>query len=419
MMTQAYYTGISGLQTTSAGINIVSDNLANANTVGFVGSDYEFSSLFESAIDDASNIVTSDSIGLGSTLQATPMIESSGSIMSTQNSTDLAIMGEGWFGVQNSNNTIAYTRNGAFTFDVNNDLVTMDGEYVLGTKANNISKEDTLTSVVDSVALGDTGAQETLRFPKNLTYPPEPTSTVTLSGNIGTEDEVRSMGASLIDSNGVANDLRVIYTQAETQPTVGTVWNVTSTVTSPDGELLDTQNGTLTFNESGALVNSTLTSVNNNGTSVALDFGKDYSGVVGIANTDITASTSSDGTIGGDLVGYDVNQNGEVIATFTNGKQSSVGKIALYHFQNDQGLERLSGTQFTASSNSGDAFLYKDAEGNNINGSQIMNYSLENSNIDMTDSLTELIVLQRSYDSSSKVITTADEMIQKALDMDA
>jgi flagellar hook protein FlgE len=416
MMTQAYYTGISGLQTTSAGIDIISDNLANASTVGFVGSDYEFSSLFEDALSDASNVISTDSIGLGSRLQATPMIESSGSIMTTQNSTDLAIVGDGWFGVQNANNSISYTRNGAFTFDVNNDLVTMDGEYVLGTKANNIT-DDTLTSVVDSVALGDT--QETLRFPKNLTYPPEPTTNVALYGNIGTDNEVRSMGASLIDSNGDKNELRVEYREAPTQPTTGALWNVTTTVTSPDGQILDTQEGTITFNDSGALVGSTITSVNNNGTEVALDFGTDYSGVVGIANSDITGSTISDGTIGGDLVGYEVNQDGEVVATFTNGKQSSVGKIALYHFQNDQGLERLSGTQFAASSNSGEAFLYQDAEGNNINGSGLMNYSLESSNIDMTDSLTELIVLQRSYDSSSKVVTTADEMIQKALDMDA
>jgi flagellar hook protein FlgE len=347
------------------------------------------------------------------------MIQSSGSIMSTQSSSDLAIMGEGWFGVQSNNNTIAYTRNGAFTFDVNNDLVTMDGEYVLGTKANNISDDDVLTSVVDSVALGDAGAQETLRFPQDLTYPYEPTKSVKLSGNIGTENEIRSMGSELIDSNGETNELRVEYRQAEQQPATGALWDVVSTITSSDGTILDTQNGTLTFDESGALVNSTLTSVNNNGTEVALDFGNNYSGVVGIANTAITASTSSDGTVRGDLLGYDVNQNGEVIATFTNGRQSSVGKIALYHFQNDQGLERLSGTQFAASSNSGDAFLYQDSEGNNINGSDLMNYSLESSNIDMTDSLTELIVLQRSYDSNSKVVTTADEMIQKALDMDA
>jgi flagellar hook protein FlgE len=419
MMTQAYYTGISGLRTTSAGIDIVSDNLANANTVGFVGSNYEFSSLFENSLDDASNVVTSDSIGLGSTLQATPMIQSSGSIMNTQNSTDLAIVGDGWFGVQNVNNTISYTRDGAFTFDVNNDLVTMDGEYVLGTKANNISSNDTLTSVVSTVVLGDSNAQETLRFPKNLTYPAKPTTNVDLAGNIGTDNELRTMGAKLIDSNGDQNQLKVEYAQSEKQPETGIVWDVVSTVTSPDGTILDTQKGTLTFNESGALVNSTLTSVNNNGTQVALNFGKDYSGVVGIANSEITASTISDGKVSGELAGYAVDQNGEVIATFTNGEQSSVGKIALYHFQNDQGLERLSGTQFAASANSGKAFLYKDANGNNINGSELMNYSLENSNIDMTDSLTELIVLQRSYDSSSKVITTADEMIQKALDMDA
>jgi flagellar hook protein FlgE len=228
------------------------------------------------------------------------------------------------------------------------------------------------------------------------------------------------MGANLIDSEGVKNELRVQYTQAPKQDTTnGIVWDVETTVTSPDGELLDSQTGTISFDDSGALIESSITSVNNNGTEVTLDFGNKYSGVVSIANSEITASTISNGIIGGDLVGYEIDRNGEVVATFTNGKQSSVGKIALYHFQNDQGLDRLSGTEFAASSNSGEAFLYQNADGDNINGSEIMNFSLESSNIDMTTSLTELIVLQRSYDSSSKVITTADEMIQKALDMDA
>jgi len=419
MMTQAYYTGISGLKTSSAGIDVISNNLANVNTVGFVASDYEFASLFEEALNDASSVITTDSVGLGTRLQSTPMVEQSGSYMSSDNSTSLAVMGDGWFAVQGAaSNTPVYTRSGDFTFDVNNDLVTMDGEYVLGTKANNISGE-TLTGVVESVPLGDITTQEPLRFPKNLTYPAEPTTNVELLGNLGTDNETRTMGAELIDSEGVRNTLKIEFTQAEEQNDTGIVWNTVATVTAPDGTVLDTQSGTISFDERGALVESTLTSVNNNGTQVALDFGTEFNGVVAIANSDITASTISDGTPSGDLVGYDINQNGEVVATFTNGKQSSVGKVALYHFQNDQGLERISGTKFAASANSGDAFFYTDANGNNINGSQIMNYSLEGSNVDMTVSLTELIILQRSYDSNSQVITTADEMVQKALNMDA
>ena len=80
---------------------------------------------------------------------------------------------------------------------------------------------------------------------------------------------------------------------------------------------------------------------------------------------------------------------------------------------------RLNGSKFQKSENSGEAFFYKDANGQNIIGADITNFKLEGSNIDLTYGLTELIILQRSYDANAKSITTADQMMQKALDMDA
>jgi flagellar hook protein FlgE len=131
----------------------------------------------------------------------------------------------------------------------------------------------------------------------------------------------------------------------------------------------------------------------------------------------VSSSSSANGTLAGDLVGYTINQNAEVIATFTNGEQSSIGKVAVFHFQNDQGLERLSGTRFAESSNSGRPIFYTDVNGENYNGSVVMNSKLETSNYEMATGLTQLIIMQRAFDASSKCITTADQMIQKALTM--
>jgi len=129
--------------------------------------------------------------------------------------------------------------------------------------------------------------------------------------------------------------------------------------------------------------------------------------------------SNSDGIRAGNLVGYDINSDAEVIATFSNGEQSSVGKIALFHFQNNQGLTQVSSTSYSSSSNSGEALFFKDEKGNSIYGTDVLNYTLEDSNVALSQSLTELIVFQRSFDSNSKVLSTADEMMQKALDMDA
>ena len=417
MMTQAFYTGLSGLKTSSSGIDIVSDNLANINTVGFRGNNYEFSSLFEQSLTTTGNAL-SDTVGVGTRLQAAPMMQSSGSYQLTSRSTDLAILGDGWFGVQGDGDPL-YTRDGAFTFDSNDDLVTVDGFHVLGTMGGNIDGT-VLRQQLAEVPLSDVTTQEKLRFPKSLTYPAEPTTQAQFLGNLGTTPEVRTMSASVVDPQGVKNELRLEFSLIDPQTPPGTQWGVTATTQSLDDSIIySTETGVVEFDESGALVSNTLTSIDNNGARVAIDLGEGFNGVVAITNVDITASSLANGTIGGELRGYDINKNGEVIAAFTNGMQSSVGRIAVYHFQNDQGLERVSGSKFTASVNSGKPLFFQDENGQNIIGSDITNFKLEGSNVEMTYGLTELIILQRSYDANSKSITTADEMLKKALDMDA
>lgn len=416
MMTQAFYTGLSGLKRSSSGIDIISDNLANINTVGYRGNSYEFSSLFEESLVTTST--TSDTIGVGTRLQAAPMMQSSGSYQLTDRSTDLAILGDGWFCVQGDGDPL-YTRDGAFTFDSNDDLVTVDGFHVLGTMGGNIDGT-VLREQLAEVPLSDVGTQEKLRFPKSLTYPAEPTTQAQFLGNLGTTAEVRTMSASVVDPQGVKNELRLEFSLLDPQTPPGTQWSVKATTQSLDDSIIySTETGVVEFDESGALLSSTLTSIDNNGARVAIDLSEGFDGVVSISNVDITASSLSNGTIGGELRGYDINKNGEVIAAFTNGMQSSVGRIAVYHFQNDQGLERISGSKFAASVNSGKPLFFQDENGENIIGSDITNFKLEGSNVEMTYGLTELIILQRSYDANSKSITTADEMLKTALDMDA
>lgn len=418
---QAYYTGINGMQTSSYGIDVVSDNIANVNTTGFRGSNYEFSSLFESALATTDGTATTDSIGMGSRLQATPMMESSGSYSATDRNTDLAIMGDGWFGVK-GNGAISYTRDGAFGFDSDSYLVSNEGEYVLGTIGSNISTDNVLTKQLDNVALGNVDQQDKLHFPNTLYYPSDPTTKAEFSGNLGSikDGEIRSMSAGVIDANGETNQLKLEFQAADPQPALGSKWSVTATTKSPDGEnVYATQTGIVSFDERGALTSNTLTSIDNNGSTVSIDLGTNFDGVVSLDNSEITSSSTADGFTDGDLIGYDIDRNGEVIASFTNGQQSAVGQIAVYHFQNDQGLNRLSGTQFSESSNSGKAMFYQDKNNNNTIGTTLSTNQLEGSNVDMTYGLTDLIILQRSYDANSKSITTADEMLQKALDMDA
>ena len=418
MMTQAFYSGISGIKTHSLGIDAVSDNLANINTVGYRGYDVEFKSLFENMQNTTADSSVNSSVGVGSQLQTTTMMQSNGSLQLTDRSTDLAIDGDGWFGVQRDGKPV-YTRDGAFTFDANDDLVTVDGFHVLGTMGGNISGE-TLTAVIDEIPLGNITTQEKLRFPKSLTYPAEPTSRASFFANLGIDPELRTIGAAVVDPQGVKNHLRLAFEKDPVQIPPGSQWNVTATTQTLDGTTVyDTKTGRVEFDSAGGLISSTLSTIDNNGATVAMDLGSGFSGIVAINIPVVSGSSLADGTIGGDLMGYEISKNAEVIATFTNGMQSSVGKIAIYHFQNNQGLERLSGTRFQESSNSGKAVFFKDAKGQNIIGANVSNFQLENSNYKIEVGLTELIILQRAFDANSKSITTADEMMQKALNMDA
>ena len=332
MMTQAFYTGISGIKSNQGGIDIVADNLANISTVGFRGYNTEFASMFENSLNTtASNSSTASSIGAGVQLQAATMNKDQGVIQLSDQSTDLAIVGNGWFGIQGSADVDnMYTRAGNFTFDVDNDLVTPDGYYVLGTMGGNISDSNVLTGIMAEVKLGEVGSQEKLRFPKSLTYPPVASTTAKFIGNIGSDDEVRTIGAGVVDGFNNKNHLRLSFTRSVPQVLPGSQWEVTATTQTLDGNTIyDTQTGVANFDAKGGLISTTLTSIDNNGSPVAIDLGSGFDGVVSISNIPISASSLSDGTIGGDLAGYSVNKNAEVIATFTNGLQSSVGKIAV------------------------------------------------------------------------------------------
>ena len=194
-MTQAFYTGINGIKAHQEAINVITDNLANTSTVGFRGYSTEFSSMFEQMLNttSASSSVNS-SIGVGSTLNTVVMDEHKGVFQLSDLSTDLALLGDGWFGIQGEEEPL-YTRDGSFTFDADRALVTQDGYYVLGTMGPNINN-GILTEQLANVDLGEVDTQEKLIFPKDLIVAVQPTTTAAFSGNLGSEDVTRVISRS-------------------------------------------------------------------------------------------------------------------------------------------------------------------------------------------------------------------------------
>jgi flagellar hook protein FlgE len=246
----------------------------------------------------------------------------------------------------------------------------------------------------------------------------QPTTQVDFFGNLGIDDELRVISSNAISASDERNNIRLSFTKSAVQPAIGITWDVVATVSSNDGSIVyDNQTGQAVFGPSGRLESFNIPTVNNDGTTVALNLGNRLGGVISTDDVGLSSSSTSNGVSGGTLTKYGINSNGIITADFSNGRQSAIGRVAVYHFQNDQGLTREGGTYYQQSSNSGDPLFFTDASGNITTGAIIRNNSLEASNVRLDVGLTEMIVMQRAYQANAKTITTVDEMIQKALQM--
>jgi flagellar hook protein FlgE len=458
-MNQAYYSGISGVITHQYGLDVVADNLANVNTVGYKGSTAEFADLFTNVLVSAgAKTPTTNDIGVGARLQATTTQMMNGTMLPSERFNDLAIGGNGWFGVVSGSQQY-YTRAGNFVFDeyqknpgdVNSSvarLTTTDGKYVTGTMLTNYSYNNAFdygdsalngvqgAFVIDeptnNVDLGSVASQGMLEFPTRLAYPVEPTTKAQFFGNIGRDLATRTISADVVSGNNEINRLKLTFDQHieyETQtiggidtqvplPWDGNTWDVVATVTSNDGKIVyDAKTGQAVFGGDGGLSTFSIPAMNNDGSTVAIDLGSGFDGVVSIDGHAIFASSRSDGVSGGTLTKYGINPNGVIVADFSNGRQSAIGRVAVYHFQNDQGLNRTGDTMFQESTDSGEPIFWTNQNGQAVTGSLVYSGRLENSNVRLDVGLTDMIIMQRAYQANAKSITTADELIQKALQM--
>lgn len=443
-MNQAYYSGISGVITHQYGLDVVADNVANVNTIGYKGSTAEFTDLFTNLLVSARSTPTTNDIGMGSRLQSTTTQMQNGTLLASDRFNDLAIGGNGWFGVVSGTDKY-YTRAGNFVFDeyqkVAGDpnssvarLTTADGKYVSGTMLSNFAYNGSfdygdyelngvtgayvINDPTDEVSLGTVGSQGILEFPTRIAYPVEPTTKAQFFGNLGTDNEKRTISADVVSANNERNRLSLSFTLSAVQPSGSVAWDVVATVTSNDGSILyDTKSGQAIFDGSGGLSSFDIASMDNDGTPVEVDLGSGFDGVISIDGAAITGTSRSNGVSGGTLTKYGINSNGIIVADFSNGRQSAIGRVAVYHFQNDQGLNRAGDTYFQESTDSGKPIFWTDANGEAVTGALVYSGKLENSNVRLDVGLTDMIIMQRAYQANAKCITTGDELIQKALQM--
>jgi flagellar hook protein FlgE len=446
----AMLSGVSGLVANSAALGAISDNIANANTVGYKRNVTQF----EDLVTASAAVGSYNSGGVQAT--TSQLIDQQGQLSQSTSATDLGIAGNGFFVVTDNAtgltaaDTRSFTRAGNFTPDSAGYLKNAAGLYLQGWLADS---SGTITPNPSDIS-----KLSTINV-NNIGTVPDPTTTASLNLNLNSSQATSaqeatynpavaatSMAASTAGGTGVTPDYSTQLTVYDAKGSAHTFqldflksatanqWHA-EMVAVPASDVAGTTNGlissgTVAFNPDGTLdtTNTTFSAAATSiGASTAttgvrwasslglptqavnVNLAKSPASVTQYASSSTLTSTTVDGGPAGTLTGVTVDKDGYVTANFSNGAQRKVAQVAVATFQNADGLQSISGDAYRATIGSGSFTLKEPGDGGAGN---ISPSTLESSTVDLSTEFTGLIITQRAYAASSKIITTADEMLQ-------
>ena len=417
----SFYSSLSGLTANSGMLGVIGNNLANLNTIGYKGSSSTFQDLFSATMgsNGTSGNGNPMQVGMGSQLGAISQNFGQGSFASTGNVTDMAISGNGFFMLQPVGGGQVYSRAGNFTFDNAGFLVSASGDNVLGwNRAGN-----TLTAA---------GATVPIQINMGTISPPVATTTVTASSNLDSNSAagtIFSTPLQVVDSLGATHTVLVTYTKAAPPyATAGAASEWTAAYTSDAGTTV-TGPSPIAFDNAGALLapaaDGTITVTGwpngaadmTGGTAINWDI---WSGAPAIASLTGYAApsgntgTTQDGFGAGTIRSLVVDQNGVITGNFTNGQTLQLARVALATFTNMNGLSKEGNNSWSQTLASGVPNIGPANDGGH---GKVLGGQLELSNVDTATEFTQLIVAQRGYQANSRIVTTADTLLQEVLNM--
>ena len=473
-ISSALLAGVSGLAANSAAFASISNNIANANTTGYKRQDTQFQDLV-TAQDGARGSYTAG----GVQAVTTQLVSQPGERRQTNSPTDLSISGQGFFVTTtdpanaSSTQPREFTRAGSFTPDKLGYLKNTSGYYLQGwladangvitTDPSDINKLQTIN--VNSLA-GAAGSSNTTSINANLNASQKPSAAVgnpsatppvaatydstSTAGSLATYDAAAGTGTkpdftiplTVVDSQGGRHGLEVRLLKSAT----ANQWNYE--LVSPDGSIAsgaplhDGQitKGVIAFTAAGQLdpANTTgfpdpnnpvitiggsdttpganaaawKTNLGISGQKIALQLGKAPGGLTQFASDSIVTSTTDNGVVYGNLASVNVDGSGFVTANYDNGVVRKIAQVAVATFPNPDGLHGVSGDAWQVSLASGSYNLKAPGTGG---AGTLASSQLEDSTVDLSTEFTGLITTQRAYSASSKIITTADQMLQELI----
>jgi len=417
---------------------VIGDNIANINTIGFKGARAQFADL---VARDSMGLSGPTQIGTGGATDTVSQLFGQGSITESANALDLAISGNGFFMLKDpSEQGSLYTRDGQFYMDESGYIVSASGSRLQGFNAEDNQLSTIVTDIqVDRSALKQAQTNTldmnaTLSTEADFSTTPILSGSFTLDGNNDSIDDVAAASdfatsVTIYDSLGGPHSVTVCFERQSSS-----AWGWTAVVDGgevgeTDGLAFEISSGSMTFDGDGIMTD--FTQVNTSTSSpwnftgaedqdIEFGFGLDGAGVENDGNVRALSGPSAitgvtqDGYGSGDLIQMNVDENGNVRGTYTNGEDILLGQVALSEFPSYQGLKRVGRNLYQSTQLAGDPAVGTPGTGTRGN---LISFALEQANVDLEDQFVDMIQSQRTYQANARVITTTDGTLQELVQL--
>jgi flagellar hook protein FlgE len=394
---------VSGIKAASTDLNVIGNNVANANTTGFKQSRAEFADVYA-----VSNLgVSKNTPGSGVRLAQIAQQFTQGNISITGSTLDLAVNGNGFFALDDGGSRL-YTRAGAFGVDRDGYIVNADRKRLVGYQVDaNGNVTGSLGPMQLSTADLAPQATSTMNVDVNLDASKAVPTTATFDATDATS-YTHSTSTTVYDSLGSSHLATVYFVKTATANT----WDVYTYVDNVDVGGPDQ----LTFTDSGAATGTTsfAKSFTPSGGAAAMNVTLDYTPSTQYGSQFSVNRLQQNGYATGRLVGLDIDESGVISGKFTNGQSNTQGQVALANFANSQGLKPDGNTNWIETYESGSALIAAPgASGLGL----VQAGALEDSNVDLSEELVKLIIAQRNFQANTQVIRTADAVTQSIINI--
>lgn len=408
-----FQAGLSGVNVAARNLDVIGNNVANANTVGFKYAQAQFADVYAGSLVGAG-----PQVGIGASIAAVVQQFNQGNMSTTNNPMDMAINGGGFFKLSDPlSGAISYTRNGQFQIDKNGFVVTNNNKQVNGYPANATGAIVTAAPAPLQIPSANLLANATTKIGAGLNLDSRVAAPATAVFNPNTPTSFNnSTSTTIYDSLGAAH-VATMYFQKQPAPAVN-AWNAYLTIDGTSVPALPATMSALTFSTAGTIATPAGGLVAGvpfapaGAAPMSLTF--DFSTTSQFGSLFSVNNLTQDGFTSGSLTGVNTGVDGVMTARYSNGQNRAVGQVVLASFTNQQGLQSMGGNDWAETSTSGAPLIGVPGSGKL---GAIQAGATEDSNVDMTAELVHMITAQRTYQANAQTIKTMDQVLQTVVNL--